>query len=419
MDPFTFTETEARFRHTLEFMLCETIKHRPDCACQELKNIYGISIYKCGRPGCPSYRAGFETKSRKVEHVQRHIRPFKCENSECEFATLGFAKETDLEAHLANAHSQNLHAVPRITQGRTNAPSEEELKAILIDAVQENDLPMIRTEAEAVRKFIDDLLLSAYKGRSSDAMIKHLLGEISKQSSFVVGEDVRRLEVWTEIFRASINHGNYDVFRQSCNLFRAWCHEGELRTRYAMMRAVGQTRRADLVEIVSSHMIAMNASNTRSWNFKELLEAVIPRKPDTQAEILALECFERIHPQLSECSNYLLTQLARRCCSIAIAEFFLANGAAIDGLYDSSTGAQGPIYNAAKQTNREAAKFMEFLVKKGARTAFRIRGGKALSKLPGPKNIQKWIGITWEELIKQNTPSVETPPSDTRRLLEE
>lgn len=407
MDPFTFTETEERFRHTLESMLCETIKHQPDCACQELKNIYGNGIYKCGRPGCPSYRAGFETKSRRVEHVQKHIRPFKCEHSECAFSTLGFAKETDLEAHLANAHSQNLHAVPRITQGRTNASSEEELKAILIDAVQENDLSMIRAEAETVREFIHDLLLSAYKGRSSDAMIKHLLGEIPQQITYAGVHD-RRLELCLEIFRASIDHGNYDVFQQSCSLFQDWHHQGHYLTAHVIMRSVGQTRRADLVEIVSSNMAAMDPSGIEFGSFKTLLAAVIPRKPDIQAEILALECLERIQPHLLNHLNSLLTDLGRGCCSIAIAEFLLAEGAAVDGY---TRAGHRPISTAAKQTNREAAEFMEFLVKRGARTDLRIQGTE-LRDFPGPKNIQTWIGITWEELVKQNTPSVEDTTSD-------
>lgn len=411
MDPFTFTKTEARFRHILESMLCETIKHQPDCACQELKSIYGNSIYKCGRPGCPSYRAGFDTKSKRAEHIQRHIRPFKCEHYECAFATLGFTKETDLEAHLANAHNQNLHYVSRTTQ---SASSEEELKAILIDAVQENDLSMIRAEADAVRRFIHDLILSAYKGRSSDAIIKHLLSEIPQQATYVGGND-RRLKLCPEIFRASIDHGNYDVFRQSCVLFQDWYRNQTSITIDPVMKAVGRKRCADLLEIISSSLLAMNAD----WSLREVLTAVIPRKPDTQAEIMALECFERIQPPPPYHSSYLLAELAGHCCSIAIAEFFLANGAAVDGLYDARTGTQGPIYSAAKQTNREAAKFMEFLVKRGARTEIRIRMGKKLSEFPGPKNIQNWIGITWEELTKQNTPSVEDITSDTRRLLEE
>lgn len=416
MDPFTFTETEARFRHTIESMLCETIKHHPDCACQELKNIYGNSIYKCGRPGCPLYRVGFNTKSRRLEHIQSHIRPFKCQHSECAFATLGFANETDLKAHLAKAHNQNLHPVPRITQGLTNALSEEELKAILIDAVQENDLSMIQAEGNAVRRFIHDLLLSAYKGRSSDTIIKHLLGEITQVTN---AEECDRLfELGKDILLPSIDHGSCDVFRTSCNLFRDWyCNARDdtsrFKLRIALIRAVGQTRRTDLMEIVSSNLIAMESSDDATGYFRALLTEVIPKRPDTQAETLALECFERIQPQLPKHSNYLLTILGERCCSLAIAEFFLANGATVDGLRGENSQMDTPISTAAQQNNRESAKFMEFLVKKGARLIGSINA-KALSKYKGPKNIQKWIGITWEELIKQNTPSVEDTTSDTQ-----
>lgn len=178
-DPLTFTNTEARFRFSLESMLCKTLKHRTDCICEGLKSIYGSSIFKCGRPGCPSYRVGFDTKSMRDGHAQRHNRPFKCPHSECFVSTLGFAKETGLESHLAQVHDRFLHSESEVTPRQKNASSEEDLKAILIDAVQENDSSTIRSEADAVRKFVLVLLLRAYQGRSSDSMIKHLLGEIT------------------------------------------------------------------------------------------------------------------------------------------------------------------------------------------------------------------------------------------------
>lgn len=407
MDPFTFTKTEAKFRHLLESMLCKTVKHQPNCSCQELRNIYGSSIYKCGRPGCMAYRVGFDTRSKRVQHMQKHTRPFKCPYSRCPFAVLGFGKDTDLESHLATAHGETQHTVSGAREGQTNASSEVKLKAILIDAVKENDLSTIRSESTAVRKFVLVLLLQAYQGRSSDSMIKHLVGEISPNFSQVPEED-RNQEMYEKILRASTEHGNYDVFQMPCKLFNEWVRHAWYDTDTLstpvrrMLFFIGRTRCADLLETVVSKLCEIKGESKAEdhifslW-LKELVVAAIPgRKPDTLAEILALECLDRVKLQLSKkLLNRLLLEVAGRCCSIAIAEFLLAEGA----LVNSSSGGQWPLFTAAGQTNLEAAKFMELMVRKGAQTGIDLNG-QVLGELPGPRNIQKWIGITWEELTK-------------------
>jgi hypothetical protein len=393
MDPLTFTETEARFRHSLEAMFCEPFQHQPDCHCQDLKTFYGSNIYKCGMPGCSWYRVGFDTKSKRDGHMQKHTRPFKCHSPECPFLHLGFAAKADLEVHLAQAHNLNLHPVPGAIQGGTNASSEEELKAILTDAVQENDLSMIRAEADAVRKFLLDLLLSAYKGRASDAMIKHLVGQVPPMMEL----DDDDLQVCAEIFRESAEHGNYDVFRPPCELFEQWRgSRHDLRLILSTLTQMGSTRRVDLLAQVLSRMRSKGSKFYSSDCFS-LYSTIIPRKPDTEAEIMALECLQTLLPLLPSYQNTLIEAVGKGCCSVAIAEFLLANGAAVEG---NRTGWHRPISYAAKQTSREAAEFMEFLVRRGADTSLRING-KPLSEYPGPKNIQNWIGITWEELVEQ------------------
>lgn len=382
-------------------MLCEKLKHRPDCICQELKSIYGSSVFKCGRPGCPSYRVGFDTKSMRDGHTQRHNRPFKCRHFACPFATLGFAKETGLESHLAQAHDQFLHIKSEATPRQTNAPSEEDLETILIDAVQENDLSTIRSEADAVQKFILVLLLRAYQGRSSDSMIKHLLGEITPDLFQEPGNRI----FCGNIFTASTKHGNHDVFQTPDSLFKVWMNFGGWDfTTLSTLTSIGRARCADVLEIVASDLCELKRSMF-DYHMQTLVKAVIPEKPDTPAEILALDCLERIKPQLSKnLNNRLLLKVAGGCCSIALTEFLLAEGASVS----FQISGHRPLLSAAKQTSLEAAKFMEFLLRKGVPSAdFDARfKGKVVSELPGPRNIHKWIGITWEELVQQKLPSI-------------
>lgn len=377
-------------------MLCKTTKHRLECACQNLRNIYGSSIYKCDRPGCPAFRTGFDTRSKRDGHKQRHTRPFKCQNSECPFADLGFATKTSLESHLAKNHGQSLHIVPAAALGQASASSEEELQAILIDAVRENDLSTIRSEASAVRKHILDLLLSAYQGRSSDAMIQHLFGEIPPdfKISSMPENRYRELALCNEILRASIEYRGDNMFRMSSQLLITW-FEASGHEKETVLILMGRARRADLLEMVVSTLRKSIPSFVGHGFEKELFVSVIPGQPDKLAETLALECLERIKPYVSRHSDRLLLAVAGGCCSVAIAEFLCAQGAQVDCVF----GGSRPILSAAKQTSLEAAKFMEFLLKKGAKPMGEFKG-KNLSDLPGPRNIHKWIGITWEELVE-------------------
>lgn len=363
-----------------------------------MKNIYGSSIYKCDRPGCPAYRIGFDTRSKRDGHKQRHTRPFKCQISECPFANLGFATKVGLESHLAQNHVQSLHIVPTAVSVQTSTSDEEELKAILIDAVQESDLSTIRAEASAVRTHILDLLLSAYQGRSSDAMIKHLLDEIPSDLKFSNSPGAgRSWELYNQILRASVDHGNHDVFRIFW-LFSIWLTDDISRKNSisSTLSLIGRTRRADLIEIVVSNLWIVYKKRLRgNWSLAHLLIGIIPGQPDAQAEIMALECLERFKPHVSGYSDRLLLAVARGCCSVVIAEFLCAEGARVEWAF----GGSRPILPAAKQTSLEAAKLMEFLLKKGAKSTGMFKG-KPLSDFPGPRNIHKWIGITWEELVE-------------------
>lgn len=203
------------------------------------------------------------------------------------------------------------------------------------------------------------------------------------------------------IFTASTEHGNLDVFQMPYNFFKVWIEAlASCVSKTETLTSIGRARCADVLEIVAPNL----CGTYLDYHMEPLVKAVIPGKPDTPADIQALECLERIRPQISKALNdRLLLKVAGSCCSIEIAEFFLAGGASVS----LNIGGSRPILAAAKQTSLEAARFMEFLVTKGAITAdsaVRFKG-KVLSKLPGPRNIHNWIGITWEELVKESDPS--------------
>lgn len=384
-------------------MLCETNNHLPDCSCQELKTLYGSNLYKCDRPGCLLYRIGFDTAAERNEHVRRHTRPFKCQIPNCPYTEFGFATANQLAAHSTQAHEER----PSIaTTEWKELSSEDAIRAILIDAVKENDLSIIRERDKEVKKFTLSLLLTAYQERSSEVMIKHLLETFSK-SFFGSVQLIPMISLIDKIFEASVNHGNYDVFRGPNELLTFWKYHTRHRSvsqRTGPFHLVGSTRCVDLIEAILSatnHPERSDLVVSSLLEFSPLCLSIVPSEPDTQEELLALECLSRVksHPLFPTVLHALFISVGKGCCSIAIAEFLLANGANID--WSTTIVSQMPIVFAARKTSKEAARFIEFLVRKGATTPMRVRG-KDFRDLPGPRNIQNWIGITWDELARQS-----------------
>jgi len=277
------------------------------------------------------------------------------------------------------------------------ASNEEELEAILIDAVKENDLQTIREREAEVRKCILSLILTAYQENSTDSMIKHLVlvGKVQVDyfKALVHTDRFRVFSIIEKIFKASIDHGNYDVFREDNRLYAFWT-SSTYESLLAIQVSIGRKRNPELIAIICSQRFGKNLRYL-------IYEAIVPLKSDAQAELLALECFDRVksNPEFRGHSGILLQILARKCCSVDIAKLLLENGTHPDG-----GSRYPPLYYAAKQTSQEAAMLIEFLVRRGAQTPITVRGLK-LAEYPGLRNIQRWIGITWEELVNQSTMS--------------
>lgn len=90
-----------------------------------------------------------------------------------------------------------------------------------------------------------------------------------------------------------------------------------------------------------------------------------------------------------------LRELGGRCCSIPLASFLLENGASAGGPTDTG---HAPIFAASGHDTMQAAEFMRFLLQRGASPGTTYLKQK-LEDRPGPKNIHKWLGVTWDELV--------------------
>ncbi|KAL9036630.1 MAG: hypothetical protein Q9214_006046 [Letrouitia sp. 1 TL-2023] len=135
--------------------------------------------------------------------------------------------------------------------------------------------------------------------------------------------------------------------------------------------------------------------------FKEL----IPSIPNPIEEANAIKCLGLLQNWIkSENFDQCFKLNARGCCSVAIASFLLQSGVDVDTCskplgFRSSTA----LYSASKKNNQRAAELIRFLLESGANPLFRSTlYARYIADRPGPKNIQKWLGITWEQLVKDS-----------------
>lgn len=393
LDPLTISTFQLRFRRTIESLLCEGRAHQLDCACSALRNFYGDQIFKCGRPGCPFFRVGFRTRIQRDRHMEAHTRPYKCDRAGCSFFDFGFRTQALLTHHF-NQHHKDSMAKTGITLKKLI--NKDELRPILEDAVMENDLEFVRDTWEEARKYGETLLLTAVRESSSPDMLEYLLRRVK------LGKNLDGL---LKLFLAAADKENLAVFRAYNVQQLAVSYKMELGM-VEVLRRVADRRSPELTEVVWCQIPATE--------YLTFLSRLIPPKQSLGADRLALECYHKIlevsprrhhGPGFQKC----IRELGTRCCSIALAKFFLKNGADVEGSVSNRNELHTPLYAASGNMSLEAAQLMQFLLENGAASDVTYHK-LPLRERPGAKNIHRWLGITWDDLVAAHGPQ---PPDES------
>lgn len=101
---------------------------------------------------------------------------------------------------------------------------------------------------------------------------------------------------------------------------------------------------------------------------------------------------------MRDVAQYALESAVTWDSSIGIAEFLLENGATVDATVGRESG-YTILHRAAKNTTATAAEMVRFLLRRVANPNLR-KSGRLPGELPGAKNISKWLGLTWDELVE-------------------
>ncbi|KAK8040668.1 hypothetical protein PG991_000456 [Apiospora marii] len=92
-----------RNREVLEQMSAEMSQETQDIS-QHLDTIYGLNWYKCSRITCFYFHRGFTSAEARKSHSDRHERPFRCTEEDCQGAVFGFQSRSELDKHQVKMH---------------------------------------------------------------------------------------------------------------------------------------------------------------------------------------------------------------------------------------------------------------------------------------------------------------------------
>ncbi|RYO83126.1 hypothetical protein DL766_004460 [Monosporascus sp. MC13-8B] len=74
----------------------------------KMGQIYGADLYKGPRLSCRFFQNGFISRTQRDQHVDKHLRPFRCDVVGCPSAAMGMSSEKELKKHKKTAHDIDL-----------------------------------------------------------------------------------------------------------------------------------------------------------------------------------------------------------------------------------------------------------------------------------------------------------------------
>lgn len=395
-DPLSITAAQARNFDILDSMLCRSQVHQENCSCLALRRIYGTRLFKCERPGCTYFLTGFPTRRERDRHSAAHNRSFKCPIQTCHFAEVGFVTQSNLSTHLIKIHGQEPQPIPELgapvnggndarptTQEGTSISSHtppdanvgEQVERLLIEAVKSNNFEYINEYWSLVTSKMNVLLRAAIQYSSMD-MLELLLDECS---------DLRAVDKYM------LNHASkLDKVAAARKLIERGAQIWDLNT---------EDRHSDLHHAISNcspDMIALLLENG-SRDVADGFEKLIPGQKNDAAEDKAIRCFDLLDKEHLVTSRRHIQACfkinAEKCFSIRIATCLLKLGAQVNE--------SNALYTASINTGEKAARFMEFLLKVGAKPPVAGKRSLPIAERPGPRVISQWLGMTWHELLER------------------
>lgn len=381
---------------------CAAPEHDSSCRCGVIRRYYGKRPFKCSFSYCQFRREGFESRAARISHQRYHDRPWKCSVPNCAFVEGGFLSRKMRDDHLNRFHQeQGPNQDSDVLQS-----SPGEVKELLFDLVQANNFEAVKALLPSFRKLDwavqDELrILSAASGPTS---LLDLLITTDRSSD---------INIWRKLAISAIKSNNTKNFEYILK------NALEVKSRFTQRITgviFGSVLKSDSMEIyevwekyTDAQLEAGNAPNRVFVEPEQL--AVTLGHPHREQLVLNVWKNKGVMKALDKKSRGdALVYVAQSCCSIRLAKYLINAGAEVD--HRRSEYFRTSLHHAARKTSAEAAELMKYLLQRGADPELKFRnkeeshskigeGTQSVRDEKGAKQISKWLGISWDELMEQ------------------
>ena len=260
------------------------------------------------------------------------------------------------------------------------------MEIFLQDAVENDDTDAILENISEVPKLAQKLILQAVQ-RSSCGMLELLL-------ETCIGIPIDEVGV----LQSAISEGKVEAARILLSR-----RASVLDRRHIL--SFERRPRKTTVDVI--YLFLQYNLNPGFLNYDALLKlaSLLPSANEPESEAKIIKCLDLIQPWRVEKGEMLecFKQNASRCCSIPIARFLLQSGVDVNSRgRKQRPNAKTALYAASANKGQRAAELMRFLLESGADPSLNTRKLIAIGDRPGPRNIEKWLGISWDQLVQES-----------------
>jgi len=386
-------------------LLCPEQAHENNCVCDTLRRHYGARLFMCTYPACPFNRQGFQSKHDRDLHLTYHSQPWKCFSSPCPFSARGFDSREKRDKHWREKHQ-----IPEPLGLECSQLDEDQLQPLIFETVKMGNVEQLQ------QLLLHPLAQESFLAISDAKVLAAKLGSLPMVELL----NLRHSLLSSEFFEAAVQSGDVSLFRwlldqsknilqrQNYSIFATAVLKADCQTIYDMWETRFLAGEADPGE---KEIYTSNRSKAvqlmPEWEMRSvvLLEPCFNAvKQNPQYETRLIQTWDKLAKLgylKSAPLGYALTRLAYSSCSVLLAEALLRLGADVNFPRREKSDFRGmtALHIAARKDSAAAAEFMRFLLQKGADPNHPWADRNA-SMERGALGISKWLGLTWEELVK-------------------
>ncbi|KAI1291593.1 NACHT domain protein [Xylaria venustula] len=399
LDPLTTSRVSVRIHQAMQTVLAGIGEdgHRYGNIIQRR---YGQRPHKCQYLSCHFNRIGFEDFSQVQSHENSHQRPWKCSVKNCEYEDGGFLTEKMRDDHLDRAHSTGNSFTVDLTQ----LSDEEENRLLLLDLVKMGCVNSVITVLSQ---------MDQSKLKSANDMWKDAVPEAAVRSGLLPMVKLwfpKPFRVTSDTIISAIQVKNPAILEYLLNNYE---------DRHCTLDALVETISSGdhnlihpWVNWIRARPIDRRGSGyPHCVNYLRSLRIIRLTANDASLERMLIAlwmavCWSQHNPEKEKSYfGVLLGRVAATTCSVTLARHLLDSGAEVD--YRRTVRYFTPLRLAAKRDTAEAAALMKLLLSHGANPDIEQEPRtlsepvKSLKDEKGPLGISKWLGITWDELLKE------------------